>query len=313
MTFSAPRRPVVALLGGVLCSACILQEVPDDELVTLPPPCAQGWIESQDGSRCLRPNALVDAGPPDSGFDAGMTIDGGFEPDAGNPNTDCFDPQSGTPTGVAPPSHPVINEYVFTHDKIEAHSNHYYEFFEIYGAPSTDLSDLTFVHVNSHSGRNLGQVEITVPIGTTNLAGFWKSCVGWANETDFFPQASGSLFLVRNFRGFTGNDLDSNDDGVLDDPPWDEIIDQVGFEDGAAETDVFYATPVLTNDGYDGHPISGGRSLAARLHDGADNDLEEDWRKIAFKGYGLPGAAPGSPQGTEAYATPGEPNRVNGE
>ena len=116
-----------------------------------------------------------------------------------------------------------------------------------------------------------------------------------------FLQSLASLFLVRGFTGSLGFDLD----GALDVEPWTETLDQVAFEDGSADTDVFYATPILTNDGYAAHPIVGSRAGAARRIDGEDTNAEEDWRRHAYAGCGLPGC---EPDPTEAWATPGAPN-----
>ena len=313
------RQSIAFAVAYLLAAACILDDVPDDRLGGLAPPCLSGWVESDDGTVCILleradTGSLVDSGPT---ADSGPTVDAG--PDGGTDAPDsaivdagagCFDPQLGTPPTGPVPTQPVINEWAFVHLASNGFSGNYYEFVEIFGPPETDFSDLSFLVINSHSGRNLGVVEHVIPIETTNRGGFWRSCDGWMDNTDALIQNSSSLFLVRAFSGVVGADLDPDDNGVLDSTPWDEVIDQVSYEDGDAVTDIFYATPVLTNDGYlPEHSIRGSRALASRIIDGQDTGSETDWRKGAFTGYGLPNVM-GTPQSSEAWITPGMPNRI---
>lgn len=344
-------RRTLGLALFLSCGGCVLPEVPDDELGTLAPPCADGWMATADQRGCVRAHdagamdagegedaggafdasahedagggdagvdggALVDAADPrdpDGGSDAGALPeeDAGTPSDAGGGSGDCFDPIPGGsfPPDAAVPSQPVINEYVFKHTAIGTVGTDYYEYVEIYGPPNTDLSDLSVVVVNSHDGRNLGEILHVIPIGRTNGAGFWRSCDGFLDSDDAFVQSSASLFLVRGFTGIRGYDLDSTNDGVLDSTPWAEVLDEVAFDDQDVDADTFYATPVLTPDGYDGHTLTGSRLGASRRVDGLDTDAEEDWRKNHYSGSGFPDV-PSAPRASEAWNTPGAPNRV---
>lgn len=296
---TVPRRAWVLLFGCAPLSACLLEAVDDEAIGSLPPPCAIGWVVSSDGMRCLRPGFIEDGGV----FDAGEIEDAGRDPV-------CFDPESGVESPDAFfPDQPVINEYLFGHAEFNGLNNHYYEFIEVYGPPNADLRDLTLVDVNSNRGGNLGLIEAIVPVERTNRAGFWRSCLGWMDEVNAFNQASGTLFLVRGFTSSVGADLDVDDDGRIDGTPWAEVVDEVSFQDGAATTDMFYAQPILTNDGFPGHPIMAARQLASRALDGVDTEAEEDWRKSAFGGFGLPDVQ-GRPRSTEAWVTPGAPNLI---
>lgn len=53
-----------------------------------------------------------------------------------------------------------------------------------------------------------------------------------------------TVALVRNFRGAPNDDIDTNDDGVIDNPLWDEALDAFGWLDGdvlPGEVDAVYA------------------------------------------------------------------------
>lgn len=302
----------------VLLPGCILPEVPDEELETLPPPCGAGWVPTSDQRGCVR---AFDAGVSDPRRDAetardasvadASRDDAGSDPvDAGHDAGDrCAMPAGEAPPDASVPPRPVINEYVFKHQVIADLGTDYYEFVEVYGPPGADLTDLTVVVITSHSGSNPGTIARAVRVGHTNAGGFWRSCDGWRSTDDAFPQASATMFLVRNFTGAAGNDLDSGNDGVLDVTPWDEILDAVAFEDSAAADDVFYTTVRLVYGGFPGHEIDGSRLGASRVVDGFDTDAQEDWRKNHYTGTGFPGVT-GSPRPTEAYNTPGAPNRI---
>lgn len=320
---------------------CVLPEVSDEELGDLPPPCAPGWEETSDGQRCVRAAEMdggMDAGQPgdggtglDAGRDSGGRVDAGGNgldggadggadagsdaghmgpPDSGVPR--CFQPvepgDGGVTNDAGVLAQPVINEFNTRHAAYGEVGRDFYEYFELYGSPDTDYSHLTLVVVDSHSS-DTGSLVAALAMGRTNRRGFWRSCEGFQDERDLFPQGSFSLFLVRDFAGTVGVDLDADDDGALDMTPWGEVVDQVAGSDTSPAGDLFYATPVLTADGYPGHEISGGRSLASRIPDGVDTDSEEDWHKNDYGGAGLP-ASTEIPRAGEGYNTPGEPNRV---
>ena len=67
---------------------------------------------------------------------------------------------------------------------------------------------------------------------------------------DFVPDienGSETFVLVRGFTGATGDDLDTDNDGTLDNPgslPWSATLDAVGTLDGTA-ADVVYATQII--------------------------------------------------------------------
>lgn len=65
---------------------------------------------------------------------------------------------------------------------------------------------------------------------------------------DFFGSPQ-SFLIVDGFTGAAGDDLDVDDDGTFDAPPWDAILDGVSAVDGDANVDVNYADAVIPADG----------------------------------------------------------------
>ena len=109
-----------------------------------------------------------------------------------------------------------------------------------------------------------------------------------------------------------GPDPDENlaNDGVLDESPWDAILDAVAVSDGGL-TDTHYAgAPVLGPDfpGETGRPFG-----ASRIPDGNDTNAPSDWVRNDRNGEGLPctGCSDGVlPVSGVAVSTPGAANSV---
>jgi len=55
-----------------------------------------------------------------------------------------------------------------------------------------------------------------------------------------------TLFLVEGYSGISGQDLDTNDDGILDVTPWTNVLDSVGWYDPSISGGKVYTTVVLT-------------------------------------------------------------------
>jgi hypothetical protein len=138
-------------------------------------------------------------------------------------------------------------------------------------------------------------------VGTTDAAGFWAS----AFSTNELENGTLTLLLVEGFSGSVGNDLDTNNDGVLDTTPWTRVVDSVGVTDGGG-SDRSYS-PVVLSAGFDG--LSSPPGGASRIPDGFDTDSPTDWVRNNFDGEGLPGFV-GTLAGGEALNTPGTPNQL---
>lgn len=191
----------------------------------------------------------------------------------------------------------VINEFVANHTGTDTN-----EYVEVFGPPSTDLSNLTILQVEGDfSGTATGVIDSAITVGTTDANGFWRT--GYLNNV--LENGTLTLLLVEGFSGAAGNDLDTNDDGVLDATPWTRIVDAVAVNDGGA-SDRTYGLPVLTPS-FDGQGFTVGG--ASRIPNGVDTDTTADWVRNDFDGAGIPGFT-GTPVFGEAFNTPGATNQA---
>ena len=198
---------------------------------------------------------------------------------------------SGQIFGDGTPAAPVINEFVFNHDGTDNN-----EFVEVKGAPNTDFSSYTLLEVEGDSPAS-GVIDEVINLGTTDANGYWFT--GYLSNS--IENGTVSLLLVENFTGSLGDDLDTDNDGILDNQPWDTIVDDIGVNDGGA-SDINYASVVLLQN-FDGISFTVGG--ASRIPDGTDTDSPADWTRNDFAGAGLP-LFPG------VTADPGEAINIGG-
>lgn len=255
------------------------------------------------------PTPGEDAGRDDDGGsntedDAGGADDAGLMTDGGLASEDAGEPSGGEPDASSPPPPTiVINEYCYQHTPIEG-SGQRYEYIELFGTPSTDFSDLTLLYVNGNGGAS-GRIDHAIPVGSTDAMGFWIYEDPDA-EADAFSNSSSSLLLVRGFTGAVGDDIDSDNDGTLNDTlPFAEIVDSVAILD-ASDGDDAYGGVVLTRT-FDG--LDSNVAAASRIPNGTDTDSISDWVRNDFSGAGLPGG-PATASSGEALMTPGAVNAV---
>ena len=136
-----------------------------------------------------------------------------------------------------------------------------WEFFELQGAAGTDLSSLTLIGVESDAGPSAGTIdrEISLLGQTIPSDGFFlginttgAATYGVTGDIDIpenaFENGTATYFLVADFTGAAGDDLDTNDDGVLDVTPWSEIVDSINIRDSASDFD-YAAASVVGPDG----------------------------------------------------------------
>lgn len=150
----------------------------------------------------------------------------------GSPNPDC--------RGAKLPI--VISEI-----RIDEPGTDFNEYFELSGTPGASLDDLTYI-VLGDGAAALGSGVIE---SITSLAGKQLNSSGLflvtestfaipgaptpdlvlpgANPLNFENDDNVTHMLVRGFTGSMNQDLDTNDDGVLDITPWDEIVDWVSL------------------------------------------------------------------------------------
>jgi len=187
---------------------------------------------------------------------------------------------------------PKINEFVANPIGTDTQ-----EFVEIFGTPNYDYNSYTILEIEGDSGY--GVIDRAFQPGITDSNGLYSvSFPALENGTV-------TLLLVKDFSGTTGMDIDTNDDGVIDNILWSMISDTVVVHDGGT-ADKYYGQPVL-GPNFDGITFTPGG--ASRIPDGHDTELSSDWVRNDYDGEGLPGFV-GTPDPGEAFNTPGLPNRI---
>lgn len=189
---------------------------------------------------------------------------------------------------------PKINEFVFNHTGTDTN-----EYVEVFGDANTDYSAFAILQIEG-DGTGAGVIDTVHIVGTTDTGGYWFT--GFLNNA--FENGTVTLLLVKDFVGAAGNDLDTDNDGVLDSTPWTSIVDDVAVSDGGAG-DFAYSGTVLA-PGFGGPFTPGG---ASRIPDGTDTDSVDDWMVNDFDLAGIPGFT-GTPDVGEAYNTPGAVNEA---
>lgn len=156
------------------------------------------------------------------------------------------------------------------------------EFLELQGTAGASLAGLTVIQIEGDEGAaNPGNIDSVVSLGSFSfgsngllLVRDSSTVIGDGPEAgtnvvefNFTPDLENAdaqtWMLVRDFTGAAGNDLDSNNDGVLDSTPWSSVVDSVAF--GTTTAGFFqYAGQV------------GGTDMG--INEGINfNDFEPDW------------------------------------
>ncbi len=190
------------------------------------------------------------------------------------------------------PSDPLINEFVANHAGPDTN-----EFVEVSGDASTDYSAFTVLALEGDTSK--GVIDGVFPVGSTDASGYWTT--GFV--ANVLENGTQSLLLVEGFTGAAGDDLDTDDDGVLDVTPWTRVVDDVAVNDGGAG-DQTYSSTVLDTVFSGGSFAPGG---ASRIPDSTDTDAVADWLPNDFSGEGFSGFS-GTPVDGEAVNTPGAVN-----
>ena len=203
----------------------------------------------------------------------------------------------GSHTANCGPVTPVINEFSANTTSTDV------EYIEFYGTPNTDYSAYTLLGIEGDSATAPGEgvIDNVIALGTTDASGFYTANL----VANTLENGTISFLLVEGFSGAVGNDLDTDEDGILDSTPWTAIIDDVAVNDGGA-TDSTYAGTVLTV-AYDGLAFAPGG--ASRIPDGQDTNATADWVRNDFDLAGIPPNT-GTPVFGEAYNTPNATNQA---
>ncbi|KAF0094241.1 MAG: endonuclease/exonuclease/phosphatase [Puniceicoccaceae bacterium 5H] len=146
----------------------------------------------------------------------------------------------------------VINEL-----RIDQSSTDDDEFFELAGPANASLDNLTYLVIGDGSG-NSGTIENVTPLTGQTLpaSGFFVAAestftlgtADYVTSLNFENSDNVTHLLVEGFTGSDGQDLDTDDDGVLDVTPWTSIASSLGLlEDPSGEK--LYGDTFLGPDG----------------------------------------------------------------
>lgn len=133
--------------------------------------------------------------------------------------------------------------------RVDQSGTDYDEYFELAGSSGESLNTLTYIVLGDGTGAS-GVIEAVVSLSGQSIPsdGFFlaaENTIGIATgQVDLDLGASGLNFensdnvthmLVDGFTGSDGDDLDTNDDGVLDTTPWTTLVDAVALIEETAE------------------------------------------------------------------------------
>ncbi|MEM8709877.1 MAG: hypothetical protein AAGG01_02910 [Planctomycetota bacterium] len=148
--------------------------------------------------------------------------------------------------GVNDPSVVLINEI-----RIDQPGNDVDEYFELLTFPGNATLD-GFTYLVIGDGASGGIIENVTPLDTfvSNPTGLFTVAegsftLGVADGTaslNFENSDNVTHLVVRGFTGADGDDLDTNDDGVLDVTPWMEVMDAISLVEDPMGGDPFYGT-----------------------------------------------------------------------
>ena len=134
------------------------------------------------------------------------------------------------------------------------------EYFELSGPAGSSLSGLTYLVIGDGTGGS-GVVEAVVAlsgqIGTDGLFvvaedTFTLGTADLVAALNFENSDNVTHLLVQGFTGANGDDLDTNDDGVLDSTPWTDELDRVALieeDNPPTDTEFHYGPPTVGPDG----------------------------------------------------------------
>lgn len=135
------------------------------------------------------------------------------------------------------------------------------EYFELIGDSEASLDGLTYIVIGDGTGGS-GVIEAVVSLDGESLdsKGFFVAAestftLGTADlvtNLNFENSDNVTHLLVEGFTGSDGDDLDTNDDGVLDFTPWAQIVDLIALiveENPPTGTEFHYGPPTVGPDG----------------------------------------------------------------
>jgi hypothetical protein len=135
------------------------------------------------------------------------------------------------------------------------------EYFELSGTPGESLDGLTYIVIGDGTGGS-GVIE-----NVTNLDGLMIAADGlflvvestWTGGCGDTPDLVGTLdfensdnvthMLVSDFTGAIGDDVDTDDDGIIENSPWSAVVDCLGIVETEGSGDLVYCDTTIGPDG----------------------------------------------------------------
>ncbi|MGA1488533.1 MAG: proprotein convertase P-domain-containing protein [Planctomycetota bacterium] len=161
-----------------------------------------------------------------------------------------------SPLAADPLGAQVINEI-----RIDQPGSDNDEYFELFGPAGTSLNGLTYLVIGDSSAGS-GSIEAVVNLAGQSIPGSGFFVAAESTFTLTNPNLTTSLnfensdnvthLLVEGFTGANGDDLDTNDDGVLDVTPWTSILDSVSLVETTnvpADGEWYYGASQVGPDG----------------------------------------------------------------
>ncbi|EDY80777.1 endonuclease/exonuclease/phosphatase family [Verrucomicrobiia bacterium DG1235] len=155
--------------------------------------------------------------------------------------------------GVSGPPAVAINEL-----RIDQPSSDVDEYFELVGLPGQSLDGLSYLVIGDGSGGS-GVIEsvssldgLAIPDSGYFLAAessFTLETPDMIASLNFENSDNVTHLLVFEFTGSVGDDLDTNEDGVLDLTPWTSILDSIALVESATSGEKVYGDASIGPDG----------------------------------------------------------------
>jgi hypothetical protein len=132
------------------------------------------------------------------------------------------------------------------------------EYFELIGPAGMTLNGLTYLVIGDGTGGS-GVIEAVIELTGNGMpsSGFFVAAentftLGSADLTAsliFENSDNVTHMIVSDFIGSRGDDLDTDDDGILDVTPWSEIVDCVSLIETVGSGDMVYCSETVGPDG----------------------------------------------------------------
>ncbi len=219
------------------------------------------------------------------------------------------------------------NNLVFINEvRTDQNSSDTDEYFELLGLAGDDLDGLTYLVIGDGSSGS-GTIEAVVdlaggviPADGTFLAAESSFSLATADMTTSLNFENGdnvTHVLALGFTGSNGDDLDTDDDGVLDVLPWTIVLDAISIVANPTSGDKYYASSLTTplSTAVDVGPAPGGFA-PAHVYRCTAGGATQDVRIGEFFINGLRLDTPGELNAACVYAAaafcdPGSENSVS--